>query len=252
MTHGVEHVGPAPESPTPLSITQAPSAEALREALRQVNITVPGRTKGRKSRHTETWTICRLLSTLAAGDALSFPLSIVHCDKPDFLIDEAGTSIGVEVTEAISEQFAKYCALAEREFPDAYIEPHLFPWGAPERSHEEMRQLLRQGKIHGGWVGERPEREWALFIQDHIGRKLEKLARDDFAKFDRNWLSIYDNLPLSNVRLDAAIGFLWPYLQAACWSRQPSFDMICVERGPVIAAITPTGWRPFIVEDPRP
>ncbi len=142
------------------------------------------------------------------------------------------------MTEAISEQYAAYSALAEREFPDALLEPGHFRWGAPKLSVEEMRRLLRQTQLTAQpWVGDRPEQEWALFIQSAVDAKLTKLASPEFQKFDRNWLSVYDNLPLPNVHLERGIAFLRPLLQEQ-WSRNPSFDTVYIERGPVIAEVS--------------
>jgi hypothetical protein len=66
-----------------------------------MDISVPARTEGRTTRHTETWTIARLLATLAA----------YHRDKPDIALTSGGLEIGIEITEAISTQYAAYQAL---------------------------------------------------------------------------------------------------------------------------------------------
>ena len=162
---------------------------------------------------------------------------------------DGSTNIGVEVTEAISEQYAAYCALAERDFPGVSLEPAHFRWGAPKLTTEEMRELLRQGQLTSdGWAGDRPEQEWALFIQSVVNMKVAKLAHPDFAKFDNNWLSIYDNLPLPNIHLGKAISFLLPLLQDY-WFRIPCFDAVFVEHGPVIIQISAKGSDRLILED---
>ena len=233
----------------PIDIQAVSGSEELCAALQRVDISVPARTEGRATHHTETWTICRLLSTLANAKGLSYPLSVNHRDKPDFLINTGNIRIGVEITEAISAQYAAYCALAEREFPDVFLEPAHFRWGAPNLTVEEMRQMLRQSQLTSdGWAGDRPEQEWALFIQSVVDTKLAKLAQLDFAKFDRNWLSIYDNLPLPNVHLGKAIAFLRPLVQDR-WSRTPSFDTLFVEHGPVIANFTASGSEHLVLND---
>lgn len=220
-----------------LNISPTSNSEELISALKCVDISVPPRTDGRTTHHTETWTICRLLSTLADSMHVSYPVSVNHRDRPDFLIRAGNTNIGVEVTEAISEQYAAYCALAEREFPDVFLEPAHFRWGVPRLTTDEMRDLLRQSQLSAeAWVGDRPEQEWAYFIQSVVDAKLKKLSHPDFSKFDQNWLSIYDNLPLPNVHLGKAINFLRPLLQDR-WSRTPGFDTLFVEHGPVIAQI---------------
>jgi hypothetical protein len=186
---------------------------------------------------------------LAAAESFTFPVSVTHRDRPDFLIQDASTKIGVEVTEAIPEQYAAYCALAEREFPGVLRELAHFRWGSPERTVEQMRALLRQDQLSSaGWEGDDPEREWALFIRSAVDTKLTKLARADFMKFDQNWLSIYDNLPMPNINLAEAIGLLLPLLEDR-WSGRSSFDTLFVEHGPVIARITTKGSDHLVLKD---
>lgn len=233
----------------PVNIPLTSSLDALFEILSATDLTVPGRTEGRTTDHTETWTICRLVSTLAKAELLTLPISVGHRDRPDFLIQDERRMIGVEVTEAISQQYAAYCALAEREFPDALLEMANFRWDSPNRTVEEMRALLRQNQLTSdGWAGNDPEREWALFIKGAVDVKLKKLAHPGFMKFEHNWLSIYDNLPMPNIHLADAINFLRPLL-ASCWSRNPSFDKIFIEHGPVIACITSNGSDHLILKD---
>jgi hypothetical protein len=232
-----------------IGISSTADAEELLAALRSIDISVPLRTEGRTTHHAETWTICRLLSTLAEAHRLSFPVSLCHRDRPDFLLAAGATRVGVEVTEAISEQYAAYSALAERKFPDVLLEPGHFRWDAPKLSVEEMRKLLRQTKLSAKpWMGDRPEQEWALFIKSVVDAKLTKLAKPEFEKFDQNWLSIYDNLPLPNVHLEKGIHFLRPLLQER-WSDSPSFDTIYIEHGPVIAEISMTETNHLVLQD---
>ncbi len=224
-----------------LNIPLTVDSKGLAAQLAAIDLSVPGRTEGRTTHHTETWTICRLLSTLDAAHLLKFPVSVIHQDKPDFLIKDGSKEAGVEVTEAISQQYAAYCALAEREFPDALLEPSHFRWDSTERTVEEMRALLRQTRLSSeGWDGDAPEKEWAFFMQSTVDSKLTKLACEDFSKYERNYLAIYDNLPMPSIHLGNAISHLCLLLKD-CWSRTPAFDVIFIEHGPVIARLTVAG-----------
>jgi len=78
--------------------------ETLLSVLSRVDISVPGRSKGRKTKHTEIWMICHLLSTLAHNERLSYPVSVVHRDRPDFLVRNGNREIGVEATEGITPE----------------------------------------------------------------------------------------------------------------------------------------------------
>lgn len=231
------------------NIAIAKTKNDLVSILRNIDISVPLRTEGRKSHHAERWTICRLLSTLAEYDALVFPLSLIDRERPDFLLQCSETRVGIEVTEAISEQYAAYVALAEREFPDALLEPAHFRWGAPNMSVEDMRNLLRQDQLtSSGWAGDRPEREWALYIESVIETKLSKLSKPGFDLFPENWLAIYDNLPLHNIDLEKAIGFLLPKL-SHIWAKSPMFHSIYIEHGPVIIQFSPNETAHMVLND---
>lgn len=217
--------------------------------LQSIDITVPLRTEGRTTSHTETWAICRLLATLAESNLVCYPISVQHRDRPDFHIQMGISEVGVEVTEAVTKQYAAYSALAEREFPDVFLEPGHFRWGSPILSTEEMRSLLRQGQLTAKpWIGDRAEREWALYMQSVIETKLTKLAKPGFCHFSENWLSIYDNLPLCHIHLEKAISFLLPTLEA-CWSRNPAFSAIYIEHGPVIAMLSRSEVRHLVLCD---
>lgn len=223
----------------PVNISSVSDKACLISKLRGVDISVPLRTEGRTTDHTETWTICHLLATLAEHECLTYPFSLKHRDRPDFLLQHASVKTGIEVTEAVSEQYAAYSALAEREFPDVFLEPGHFRWGAPKMTTDEMRALLRQNQLCSPpWAGDRPEREWASYMESIIDCKLAKLAKPQFGRFNENWLAIYDNLPLPNIHLDKALDFLLPSLSNK-WHCSTSFTSIFIEHGPVLAVLTP-------------
>lgn len=215
----------------PINIPSSQNSLDLLAALQGIDISVPERTDGRTTDHTETWTGSRLLSTLAKANRLTFPVSVVHRDRPDILLECDGSKIGIEITEAISPQYAAYCALAEREFPDALLEPAHFRWDAPQLSVAQMRQLLSQSQMSSdGWAGDRPEQEWALFIRSAVDAKLVKLSSPGFDKFDQNWLAVYDNLPFLDIDVAKAVEFLLPLLRDR-WLVQPRFHVLFIECG---------------------
>ena len=112
-----------------------------------------------------------------------------------------------------------------------------------------MREILRQTQLSGEpWVGDRPEREWALFIASVVDAKLKKMAKRGFQIYRRNTLAIYDNLPLPNVHLGKAIALLRPMI-ANRWAMVPSFDKLYIEHGPVIAELSATGSRHLELND---
>jgi len=234
---------------TTIDIALTCDSGSLRDLLRSIDITVPQRTEGRKTAHTERWVICRLLSTLDKHGRLAFPLSVTHRDRPDFLVLQSLLQVGVEVTEAISEQYAAFSAIAEREFPEVLLDPGHFRWDSPHKTVEEMREILRQGVLTAPpWVGDRPEEEWALYMESVVRTKLEKLKRLDFMKYTESWLAIYNNLPIPNVHLQRASQRLLPKI-ADVWEGTPTFDRIYIEHGPVILEVRKGDTAHLTLED---
>ena len=106
----------------------ASSQSELISILSEIDINVPLRTKGRTTDHCENFSICLLLATLAESKSLSFPLRLEHKDKPDFRLFYGKNSIGIEVTEAIPEELASAEALAEKEFPEKFLDLGYYKW----------------------------------------------------------------------------------------------------------------------------
>lgn len=77
-------------------------------------------------------------------------------------------------------------------------------------------------------MGDRPEREWALYMESIVRDKIEKLKQVDYVKFSETWLAIYDNLALPDVDLQRAVGRLRPLI-ADAWSQLPTFQRIYIE-----------------------
>ncbi|MCF8468142.1 MAG: hypothetical protein K9G33_12125 [Sneathiella sp.] len=220
---------------------QASSAEELLSLLRQQDITVPSRGLGQNKNHIEIDTACHLLSTLAATDHLRFPVQIIHRDKPDFLVESGYQKIGVEVTESTDQQYSDYHALRNQKFQNAFIEPAHFGKNKLDRTPKERRELLRQKKLTSpGWKGDQPEQDWAEYINDSICGKLKKLAARDFEKFEKNWLSLDDNLPYAALDINLAVSYLLPKI-GKIWSLDPKFHAIFVESGNEIVRITANG-----------
>ena len=177
---------------------EACSKSDLSGKLSKIDISVPPRGCGRASLHVERKRICYLLSTLNNSNRLAFPIRIHKSERPDFTMTlNENTSIGVEITEAIQEDYAKAITLPEAQRPESVVDPSLFPWGAPKKPLEEQRDIASRTAPSGPMqVGDDPEKEFAQAIKDITLDKTEKLNEDDFQRFDENWLGIYDNLGL--------------------------------------------------------
>ena len=147
-----------------------------------------------------------MLSTLAKTDYLCYPLSLTKRERPDFLLTCNEKEIGIEVTEATSADYSAFQALIEHKNPNHFIEPAYFRHG----KEVNKDKLLNAKKLKStGWNGDEPEKEWSLFIQDAIAKKLKKLQDPSFSKFNQNWLLIYDNCPAMFLNKD----LLMPYIE---------------------------------------
>ncbi len=214
------------------------SSANLRTLLAGTDISMARRTKGRTTEDTERWTICRLLATLNQQGRLHFPLKLTHGDRPDFELVLGNSSTGIEITEAISRDYAACLALAEHIKPDAVIDLSLFRPNSPRKTIQELRKIIAASTLMGpGWAGNAAEKDWATSIADVVSSKKAKLGKAGYRKFPRNWLAIYDNLPLPNVNLVDAVALLVPKIEPL-WGQEPWFDAVFIEHGPVIVEIT--------------
>lgn len=164
--------------------------------IKEIDISVPLRIKGRKTEHTERYSLVSFLNNFINSKYFNFPLKIIHRDKPDFMIETFMNIIGIEFTELIPEQLARAEALLEEYFPKGHLEPDFFGWNSPERNNSEILQILRKSQkrlIGQGYIGNQIEKEWTKGVVDCVINKTYKLNKIDFEKFDKTWLLIYDN-----------------------------------------------------------
>ena len=232
-----------------LNIESAFDKESLLSKLQGTSIYVPGRTDGRKTEHTEKWTLASLLATLAEENFCTYPLKLRHTDSPDFILSMNSQDIGIEVTEAVPPDYAKCCAIRDREYPGAQIDMSLFKWGSQPKKTEELRGILEREKLTGaGWEGYSVEDEWACFMDDAINTKLKKLNSGNYAQLEEYWISIYDNLPLPNVFAKRATTALYNKLKRSTGNVK-TFSHVFIERGPIIIAITSGGVNHYVRND---
>lgn len=192
-------------------ILQADDLAELRAKLVELDIDVPARSEGRRNQHAERYCIAHLLATLPA-ERLSFPLTLVHSDKPDFVLTMSGSEIGIEHTEAVPENVARANFLREKGLgPDVYFTPHATP-GESRKTADELRHEIKADNPGSGWCGDSPEREWAAAMAHYVKEKMPKATADGFVRYPANWLIIYDNWPLPAIDYAKAARHLAPLL----------------------------------------
>ncbi len=175
----------------------------LLSKLREIDISVPPRGKGRDQReHCEPWCISRFLATFANSDLFVYPIRLQHYRErksPDFLLTSDGTGIGIEVTEAVPENAASVDAKAEEMGRN---QPKLIWRHRPNEEHWGVEKAKEPAcgktEFSVGWEDKEPEHDWAEAMLDSCLKKQATYAKATFTKFDLTWLLIYDNWPLPN------------------------------------------------------
>jgi len=207
-------------------------------------IKVSARGRGRTKEQCEKRSICRLLATLSENNLIiEYPLKLYHRDRPDFNLKFETKSIGIEVTEAIQQDYAEAVAITEKEDLETIIDLSLFKWGAKKKNSKELREVISQEKIGETWEGDRVESEWAQAIWDAVKKKTAKL--NAFQRFDEDWLLIYDNLPLPTPNLRKSLEY-FRKISVSYWNYN-EFKMIFIESDYNIVGMSKTELYQFKV-----
>lgn len=197
----------------PEIILRADTPTELTATLAGLDIDVPARSEGRRNHHAERYSIAHLLGALPI-EQLSFPLTLTHFDKPDFLLAMPGSEVGIEHTEAVPENIARANFLREKGLgPDVYFTPHAMP-EEPRRTADELRREIEADESGSGWCGDSPEREWAAAMAHYVKEKIPKATAYGFVRYPTNWLIVYDNWPLPAIDYSKAATYLVPLLAA--------------------------------------
>lgn len=205
------------------------SVDDLVTRLRGHSGRTPDCAKGPTKADVERRTFCRLIATLISKNKLAFPLNVCIRERPDFQLTCGTTTIGVEITQATSENFEKALALQAREFPNGLVEVAQFSRGSPRHSTSQIRSMLRSRVLTSdGWAGDGMEQDWAAFVEAAVRNKLSKLRDAEFQKYDLNWLAIYYNFETLLLDLNHALRLLEKRI-GDFWNENPSFDAIYIE-----------------------
>lgn len=232
-----------------LNTINTKNSSDLINILNNIDITVPERSKGRKTEHTEIWSIVRYLLMCHSNDKLDYPLSLIHQDRPDFLLKINESDFGIECTEAIPEQMAWAQELWEKSFPNSYFEPDLFKWGSRRRNKKEIMEILKKTEqgLHGsGWIGNSVETEWSKWMLQSVNFKTKKLNKVGFQKYSHNQILMYDNLPQSDNDLSIASS-KFSILLKKYWDNQNLilFDKIFIESHDIIVEFDRNQYSPY-------
>ncbi len=157
---------------------------------------VPHRGKGRKTIHCEKDSAFNLVILMVSKNIFELPIRIEMRDKPDCFIDTGSRKIGVEITELVAKNEAKFDALSNCgviQSESEYIDLGAFDYRDEEKNLDELKEIASEDPFKSNAVfGEKFEEELEYAIKDRIHEKKEKFHGYTFRK--ENWLLLYDNL----------------------------------------------------------
>ena len=227
------------------------SKERLLDYLRSQDITIPARTQGRTTKHCERRGAFRLLATLATANRLVYPLTVIHQDKPDFLLRFPTRDVGFEFTEAASQEEAAIDAQAQHMGKSVLLFEDQFKKDMPKRTAAQRRQIIEKPPRGGpGWGDDRGIPQWVEWIMSFVTRKTGNLAKPDFDKYADNWLMVYDNLPIP---FATDTPKRWTDLTARLpqyFAGMYHFDTIFIDSANELAELTPVSCTVQRIVDP--
>jgi len=220
----------------------------LATSLSSIDLEVPRRSEGRTTEQVERYAIAYLLSTLNKKGKLSFPLSATQEDRPDFVLKHGETIVGIEHTEAVSQNEAHKSVLRDKfGSSDVYFISHT----SPSDRKKNAKQLLREIEADepgDGWVGNSVEREWSEAMFHFTQTKLSKFSKPGFRKFQENWLLIYDNWSLP--ALKRKLGSKYFYEQLIESNAFEKFNKVFVLSGRKMCEFRRNGFKLYKIENP--
>ena len=135
---------------------------------------------------------------------LTYPLHLVHQDRPDFVLHMPEREIGIELTEAVPENHVRKSLLRQRGLgPNVHLLQRHLP-GESRRSTAMLEDEIINDIASGPWVGNEVEVEWANVMLHCSEAKVVAINKPGFVNHHENWLLIYDNWPLPGVHHEEA------------------------------------------------
>lgn len=212
-----------------------------------ISIAVPKRAHGRSKEHLERYSVMHLISALMIADRVVYPVRLVHRDRPDFMLSMGFRHIGIEHTEAISQNEAHKAVLRQRGFgPSTWYISRVSP-DEPRKRYKKLIQEIEANDPGDGWEDNSPEIEWADVMLYFLGDKLNAMKKDGFQRFDEDWLIIYDNWNLPALRVHEAAQFFFEAVQQMGSSQE--FHHIFIMSNQLFCEVSATDYKVYRTND---
>ena len=229
----------------------AKSYPELLASLARIDLSVPARGDRKDKRttaHVERWSVCKFLATYGHTRFVRYPLLVEKRERPDYRMSSRDLVVGIEITEAVSQDMARIDAMRYDEDEVVCLDLSLFRPGTPRRSTQELRTILEGSRyseteetvedknefdpvqlrpMGPGWAGDGAERDWAEAMHKVIETKVASAKKPGYVRFAETWLLVYDNLSLPMLNVARAAGLLQPKL-TPLWG-QSAFQQIFIE-----------------------
>jgi hypothetical protein len=179
-----------------LTLSAVSSAD-LQAQLRAIDIAVPLVSEGRTKEHREQYMMARFLATAASAGRLSFPLHVVHGEKPDFLLRLAGVEVGAECVEAVPPEHYHIEDLREKHYPDAMNFGQQFDPGEENFTLDEKLDIASGKRTGPPWMPETAKRNWIAAMEYVVAGKTAKLRKGNYSANSTTWLLVQDEWPNS-------------------------------------------------------
>ncbi len=155
----------------------------LMEKLSHIDCSVPKRTCGRRSFHTERYDLKFYLERLSEKHLLKFPSKVRKEESPDFILSNNKTiTTALEVTEATTESFQTASTKQETEPKGTKLEPNpSFNLESSEKGDKKAQwkaieeAMAKRGEKFRweGWQGDSVEKEWVeIILKKAVNEKL--------------------------------------------------------------------------------
>jgi hypothetical protein len=159
---------------------QVHDAADLERKLKEINLSVPGRTEGRRSHHRERYCLALYLQTLARHSLLPLPIRVVKGESPDFLFETESSRIALEHTDIATEKSQRAASQLAR-----------LPIGTLLEDEDSFRGPNEPLKGHG-YVGDQVAQELVPLLLHALDEKTVTLNKEHFRAAERYDLLLYD------------------------------------------------------------
>lgn len=163
---------------------------------------LPRRSEGRKPEHVESIIMADFIKYKLESPFWSYPVTITHHDRPDFILSFQDKSIGVEVTEQKTKNYGQAMYFAEKK--DGFYEPSFFRFDREKKlKGKEVADLVNKPTLTGPpSMGNDEEIYWIKrTVNTILGKNKTAINYPNTNSFYENILLIFDVTPES-VRYD--------------------------------------------------